>query len=483
MSVVSPIESPIIPVVMCGGSGTRLWPLSRVDRPKQFHHLFGDESMFKATLRRFSGPRFGRPYILVNKRFLDETIGQVAAMGWRPESVLIEPAIRNTAPALAAAALLIARRDPNALMLATPADHVVTDPDALTRAIIASAPAAREGHIVVFGITPTTPETGYGYLEAGEAYRGSASLFHAAFQEKPSKALAEAFVADGRHLWNAGLFLMSAGTLISEFERHAPEVLEAARLSLPVIDAEKTERVELVARAYAHAPSISIDYAVMEKSDKVLVAPVSPGWSDVGAWSALWDVQRKDADGNVGTGDAILSETTNSYVNASGGRLVAVHGVSDLVVVDTEDAVLVTRRDQAQGVKDIVERLAKAQRPEAQTPKRVERPWGSYQSINNGPGFQVKHIIVKPGGRLSLQFHYHRSEHWTVVAGTARVTVGDKVEILQPNESTYVPLGAVHRLENLGKVDLHMIEVQCGQYLGEDDIVRVDDVYGRSKAG
>ncbi len=481
MLIETTMESPIVPVILCGGSGSRLWPLSRVDRPKQYHRFYGEESLFQSTIRRLTGPHFASPLVLVNQRFVDETLAQFRPLGIEPDAIVVEPAILNTAPALAAAALIVARRDPQALMLATPADHVVRDPRALQEAIGVGVKAARAGRIVTFGIEPDHAETGYGYLARGTAVDGHDGVFAASFLEKPEREAAERMIAAGGHYWNAGIFLFTAGTLIDELALHAPQVLEAARAAIPVADAD-ARRIELTAGAYATAPRISIDYAVMEKSSRIAVVPTDPGWCDVGAWPALWDISEKDADHNVVIGDAVVSDATGSYVLSAGRRLVAVHGIDDLVVVDTEDAVLVTSRDLAQGVRGIVERLSQAQRPEAVTPKRVERPWGSYESINSGPGFQVKHIIVKPGGRLSLQFHYHRSEHWTIVSGTARVTVADEVRILQPNESTYVPLGTMHRLENLGRVDLHMIEVQCGEYLGEDDIVRIDDVYGRAMA-
>jgi mannose-1-phosphate guanylyltransferase/mannose-1-phosphate guanylyltransferase/mannose-6-phosphate isomerase len=482
MLVDTKLGASIVPVIMCGGSGSRLWPLSRIDHPKQFHALDGEDSLFQATVRRLSGSPFARPIILVNQRHHDMTVGQLAEMGVEAGAVVVEPAIRSTGPALAAAALVAATHFADALVLAVPADHIVRDPGKLLEAVAAAIPAASEGRIVTFGIEPEGPETGYGYIARGAGIDGASGVFAvASFIEKPSREKAEQLIAAGGHYWNAGIFLFAPAVMLEELARHAPRVLEAARAALPLA-AVGARRIELAADAYESAPNVSIDNAVMERSERVAVVPTAPGWCDVGAWSALWDIGGKDDGGNVVSGDAILRDTRDSYVHAQSGRLVALSGLDDVIVVDTKDAVLVTRRDRAQGVKEIVAELVAAGRDEAVSPKRMERPWGNYESLVLAAGFQVKHIMVKPGGRLSLQFHYHRSEHWTVVGGTAQVTVGDTVSILQPNQSTYIPLGAVHRLENPGKVDLHLIEVQCGDYLGEDDIVRVEDAYGRALA-
>jgi mannose-1-phosphate guanylyltransferase/mannose-6-phosphate isomerase len=366
-------------------------------------------------------------------------------------------------------------------MLAVPADHIVREPHRLLEAIERAIPAALEGRLVTFGIEPSGPETGYGYIARGEE-RGTGIYEVASFVEKPHQARAEEMLSEGGHYWNAGIFLFSPRAMIEEFEQHAPEVLNVARASIPLASID-TVPLELDDAHYADAPDISIDYAVMERSDRVVVVPTDPGWNDVGAWSALWDLADKDDGGNAVVGDAMLRDTKNSFVMSRGDRLVAVHGLDDVVVVDTEDAVLVTSRHKVQGIKDIVTSLLSSARVEASTPKKVDRPWGSYQGIALGGGYQVKHITVKPGGRLSLQYHHHRSEHWTVVSGTAEVTIGNEVKFVQPNESVYVPLGVMHRMENPGKVDLHLIEVQCGDYVGEDDIVRVEDIYGRVKLG
>lgn len=475
------LKASIVPIIMGGGSGSRLWPLSRAEHPKQYHTLHGPHTLFQTTVRRFQGARFEKPLVLINARHRDVTMTQMREIGVEPGKLVLEPSARNTAPALAVASLVTAGLHPDMLMLAVPADHIVREPHRLLEAIERAIPAALEGRLVTFGIEPSGPETGYGYIARGEE-RGTGVYEVASFVEKPQQARAEEMLSEGGHYWNAGIFLFSPRAMIEEFEQHAPEVLNVARASIPLASID-TVPLELDDTHYAGAPDISIDYAVMERSDRVVVVPTDPGWNDVGAWSALWDLADKDDGGNAVVGDAMLRDTKNSFVMSRGDRLVAVHGLDDVVVVDTEDAVLVTSRHKVQGIKDIVTSLLSSARVEASTPKKVDRPWGSYQGIALGGGYQVKHITVKPGGRLSLQYHHHRSEHWTVVSGTAEVTIGNEVKFVQPNESVYVPLGVMHRMENPGKVDLHLIEVQCGDYVGEDDIVRVEDIYGRVKLG
>lgn len=474
------LKASIVPIIMGGGSGSRLWPLSRAEHPKQYHALYGTDTLFQTTVRRFQGKRFEKPLVLINARHHEVTATQLREIGVPAGKIVLEPSARNTAPALAVASLVAAGSYPDTLALAVPSDHIVREPQKLLEAIERAIPAALDGKIVTFGIEPAAPETGYGYIARG-ADVSSGVYEVASFVEKPDRARAETMLAGGDHYWNAGIFLFSPRAMIEEFEKHAPEVLEAAKAAIPLASVD-TLALELDGKAYAEAPEISIDYAVMERSDRVVVVPTDPGWNDVGAWSALWDLAAKDEGGNAVVGDAMLTATKDSFVMSKGGRLVAVHGLDDVVVVDTEDAVLVSSRHEVQGIKGIVASLLSSARAEASTPKKVERPWGSYQSIALGGGYQVKHITVKPGGRLSLQYHHHRSEHWTVVSGTAEVTIGNEVKFVQPNESVYVPLGVMHRMANPGKVDLHLIEVQCGNYVGEDDIVRVEDIYGRVRA-
>lgn len=472
--------NPLIPVVLSGGSGSRLWPLSRTLRPKQFLDVVGQGSLFQQTLMRLdglAGQGGVRPLVVANQdhRFL--VAEQCREAGVEPLSILLEHVARNTAPAIAVAAWAALEQAEDPLLLVLPSDHTFADVPAFERAVAAGKRAASEGRLVTFGIVPTHPETGYGYIKAAETLSVDAAAPVERFVEKPDLASAEAYLTDGGYTWNSGMFLFSARVFLSELQRLHPQMHEHSALAWS--SAQKDlDFVRLDAAAFSACPSDSVDYAVMERTDRASVVPLDAGWSDVGAWSAVWEVQPQDADGNAVRGDAILSNTRNSYVHAE-TRLVALLGVDDLVVVETADAVLVTRKDQTQHVKQLVVHLKNAGRTEADQHRQVYRPWGSYDSVDQGERFQVKRIVVKPGAKLSVQMHHRRSEHWVVVSGTAAVRIDDAEQIVTENQSVYIPLGAVHSLENPGKVPLHLIEVQSGAYLGEDDIVRFEDRYGR----
>jgi mannose-1-phosphate guanylyltransferase/mannose-6-phosphate isomerase len=465
----------IIPVLMCGGSGTRLWPVSRSSEPKQFHALAGQSSLFQQTVQRFRTEQYAEPIIVVNTSHRDLALREIGQLSTGAARLLVEPCVRSTGPAIAAAAALIAEEDPDRLMLVAPSDHIMEQADLFSQAVAQAAQAAQQGRIVLFGIRPTHPETGFGYIEIEEAF-DSASFKVAGFVEKPVRAVAEKLVAGERHLWNSGIFMFTARTILDELERHAPEVLACARRALTL--AQRGNDTIRLAAEFDTAPVISIDYAVLERSDRLVCIPVSPEWRDLGSWSALWDIGSKGGNGNVSRGDTLLQDVRDSYVHGN-SRLIAVMGVEKIVVVDTADAVLVSSLDQAQNVGRLAAELAASRRSEASLHRKVRRPWGSYESLRVGETFQVKHIIVDVAGRLSLQYHHHRSEHWTVVSGTARVTVGERVFVMTANESVYIPKGDVHRLENIGDEELNLIEVQCGTYLGEDDIVRLEDQYDR----
>jgi mannose-1-phosphate guanylyltransferase/mannose-6-phosphate isomerase len=465
----------IIPVLMCGGSGTRLWPVSRSSEPKQFHALAGQSSLFQQTVQRFRTEQYAEPIIVVNTSHRDLALREIGQLSTGAARLLVEPCVRSTGPAIAAAAALIAEEDPDRLMLVAPSDHIMEQADLFSQAVAQAAQAAQQGRIVLFGIRPTHPETGFGYIEIEEAF-DSASFKVAGFVEKPARAVAEKLVAGERHLWNSGIFMFTARTILDELERHAPEVLACARRALTL--AQRGNDTIRLAAEFDTAPVISIDYAVLERSDRLVCIPVSPEWRDLGSWSALWDIGSKDGNGNVSRGDTLLQDVSDSYVHGN-SRLIAVMGVEKIVVVDTADAVLVSSLDQAQNVGRLAAELAASKRSEASLHRKVRRPWGSYESLRVGETFQVKHIIVDVAGRLSLQYHHHRSEHWTVVSGTARVTVGERVFVMTANESVYIPKGDVHRLENIGDEELNLIEVQCGTYLGENDIVRLEDQYDR----
>jgi mannose-1-phosphate guanylyltransferase/mannose-6-phosphate isomerase len=468
-----------IPVILSGGSGTRLWPVSRESFPKQLWPLISDLSLIQETALRARGPGFAPPIIVCNEAHRFLIAEQLRAAGIEGARIILEPVGRNSAPAIAAAALLVAEENPDAVLWMMAADAAITKPEALTTALNAATTAATAGYFVTFGMKPTAPETGYGYIEVGDALSAAPGVNRVArFVEKPNAATAVTLVADGRHLWNSGMFVFTAATLLAELEKHAPEILPALRPALAQ-SKKDLDFIRLDKTAFAACPNISLDYAVAERTTHAAVVPADLGWSDVGSWSALWELGTKDEAGNVAVGDVILESSHNCYAR-SDGMLTAVVGLTDAIVVTTEDAVLAMHRDHAQDVKKIVERLRAAKRPEATSHNIAYRPWGFYESLINGDRFQVKRIVVKPGEKLSLQKHFHRAEHWVVVAGTALV-LRDKEEImLRENESIYLPLGSVHRLENPGRIPLTLIEVQSGSYLGEDDIVRFEDTYGRA---
>lgn len=468
----------VVPVLLSGGSGTRLWPVSRESFPKQFWPLVSDRSLIQETARRGVGDGFATPIVVCNQTHRFVVAEQLRAAGIAHPRIVLEPVGRNSAPAIAAAALIVAEQDPDAVLWMMAADAAIADVPALHEALAAAVAAARAGRIVTFGMRPTGPETGYGYIEVGAPLAGLPGVHDLArFIEKPDEAAAAAFSATGRHLWNSGMFVFTAATLLAEMERHAPDVLAALR---PAVAArtQDLDFIRLDRDAFAAVPNISLDYAVAERTDRAAVVPADLGWSDVGSWGALWELGEKDSAGNVSVGDVLLEGASNCYAR-SDGIVTAVVGLQDVVVVVTEDAVLVMHRNRAQDVKRVVDRLRTAGRREAVAHNRMYRPWGFYEGLIAGDRFQVKRIVVTPGQKLSLQKHFHRAEHWVVVSGTAEVTRDGETTLLHENESVYLPLGCVHRLENPGRIPLTLIEVQSGSYLGEDDIVRFEDTYGR----
>ena len=468
----------VLPVILSGGSGTRLWPVSRESFPKQLWPLTSERSLLQETALRASRPGFAPPIVVCNDEHRFLIAEQLRAAGITGARIVLEPVGRNSAPAITAAALLAAEEDPATVLWMMAADASIVDADALHRLLHTAVAAARAGRIVTFGMRPSAPETGYGYIELGAALPDIPEAYHVArFIEKPDAATAVELIGSGRHLWNSGMFVFTAGTLLDEMAEHAPAVMEAVRAAVAARRAD-LDFIRLGAAAFAACPSISLDYAVAERTAHAAVVPADLGWSDVGSWTALWRLGPQDARGNVAVGDVILENAENCYVR-SDGMLAAVVGLTDAVVVVTEDAVLAAHRGHAQDVKRLVDRLKAAGRSEAVAHNRTYRPWGFYESLIRGDRFQVKRIVVNPGEKLSLQKHYHRAEHWVVVSGSALVTRGDEQLLLHENESAYIPLGAVHRLENPGKIPLAVIEVQSGPYLNEDDIVRLEDTYGR----
>jgi mannose-1-phosphate guanylyltransferase/mannose-1-phosphate guanylyltransferase/mannose-6-phosphate isomerase len=470
--------SKIFPVILSGGSGSRLWPLSRESYPKQLLPLAGARSMLQETALRVADPaRFHPVTVVANTEHRFVIAEQLREIGQPPPTLVLEPVARNTAPAVAAAALIAQRQDPDALILVMPADHAVPDTAGFLAAVEAAAPAAGAGALALFGIEPDGPATGYGYIRAGEAVAEGVRKV-AAFVEKPDLATAQAYLAEGGYSWNSGIFLLNAASVIAELEAHAPQVLAATRQAL-ALARQDMDFLRLDPGAFAENPSISIDYAVMENTDRAVVVPSSFAWSDVGAWSALWELGHPDDAGNVEIGDTLAEDVRGCYLRSE-GPLVAAVGVENLIVVATPDAVLVADRRRDQDVKRVVERLRATGHAAAVQTRRVYRPWGWYEGVEAGERFQVKRITVNPGAKLSLQKHIHRAEHWVVVNGAAEVEVDGQTRLLGENESVYIPQGAKHRLGNPGKVPLNLIEVQSGAYLGEDDIIRFEDVYARS---
>jgi mannose-1-phosphate guanylyltransferase / mannose-6-phosphate isomerase len=470
---------PLYPVILSGGSGTRLWPLSRAALPKQLLPLASDRTMLQETVIRLGGlADVGNPLVVCNNEHRFLIAEQMREIGVEPLGIFLEPMGRNTAPAAAVAALTLLKRDPDAVMLLLPADHLINDVPAFHAAVAEGLKAVGLGRLVTFGIVPDSPHTGYGYIQRGDALAGTTARQVARFVEKPDAVTAERFLTGGDYFWNSGMFLFSAHQFVEELEQYRPDMLAACRRALEGGEHD-LDFCRLDKAAFADCPSDSIDYAVMERTLNAAVVPAEIGWNDIGAWSALWDVGRKDADDNVVRGDVYLDGVKGSYVRAE-SRMVAALGVENLLIVETPDAVLVAHQSKAQDVKKVVDYLKKAGRSEHEFHTRVFRPWGWYEGIDMGERFQVKRIMVKPGHKLSLQMHHHRAEHWVVVSGTARVTRNGVEELLTEDQSTYIPLGTTHRLENPGKVPLHLIEVQSGSYLGEDDIVRFEDVYKRN---
>ena len=465
----------MIPVILSGGSGSRLWPLSRKNKPKQFLTLFNDSSMFQSTLTRLNGlDSLEAPLIVCNNEHRFMVAEQLQEIGLDANGIILEPCARNTAPAIALAALKAMDKGEDPLLLILAADHLISDVTAFHKSIEQARILAEQDKLVTFGIQPQSAHTGYGYIEAEEKSKPSSVK---RFIEKPDLATAESYLSAGNFFWNSGMFLFKASAYIKELARFSPEMLSSCKQAIEkaVID---LDFVRVDPELFEQSPSDSIDYAVMDKTDKAMVVPLDAGWSDVGSWSSLWEAFTRDEDQNVLIGDVLVENVHNAYIHSE-NRLVTVLGLDDVIVVETHDAVMVAHKDQAQKVKTIVEELTRQNRKEVETHRKCYRPWGNYDSVDMGDRFQVKRILVNPGASLSLQMHYHRAEHWVVVSGTAEVTRDDEVMLLGENESTFIPLGSVHRLRNPGRVPLEIIEVQSGAYLEEDDIIRLQDTYNR----
>lgn len=469
----------IIPVVLSGGSGTRLWPMSRAALPKQLLPLVSELSMLQETLDRLSGwAEIDAPIVVCGNDHRFMVAEQLRELNIIAKSIMLEPVGRNTAPAIAAAAMALAD-EPEALMLVLPADHVIRDVAAFELAVKCASVAAEAGRLVTFGIQPNCPETGYGYIQSGLAISDAEGCFEVSrFVEKPNLETAENYVKSGDFFWNSGMFLFKPGVYLAELAKYRPQIIQQVKLAFQN-SYQDLDFCRLEESAFSASPSDSIDYAVMENTSLAAVVPVDIGWSDVGSWTALWDVQARDEDGNSLRGDVFTLDVQDSLIRSE-SRIVAAIGLNDLIIVETSDAVLVAHKDYAQDVKKVVDYLKLNGRSEHEEHSRVCRPWGWYECIDNGDRFKVKRIMVKPGEKLSLQMHHHRAEHWVVVSGTALVTRDGSDEVLTENQSTYIPIGVKHRLENPGKLPLHLIEVQSGGYLGEDDITRFEDTYGRT---
>lgn len=479
----SSTQTRLYPVILSGGAGSRLWPLSREALPKQLLPLVSDRTLLQETVLRLAQiDGAAEPLLVCNHEHRFLAAEQLREIGVKPLGLMLEPVGRNTAPAIAAAAHYLSARDPDALMLVLPADHLIRDVSAFAVAVKQAAAAADQGLLVTFGIVPDYPETGYGYIRRGSPLEGLTSVCRVErFVEKPDRQTATAYLADGGYYWNSGMFLFRAANYLAELGQMHPEMADASReavtKSRPDLDFMRLDE-----DAFARCPAESIDYAVMERTANAAVVPVEMGWNDIGSWSSLWEVCEKDEDGNVRRGDVLTEHTRNSFLRAE-SRALAVVGLDDVIVVETPDAVLVTHKERAQDVKKVVDRLKREGRTEHLFHRRVHRPWGWYEGIDSGQRFLVKRIMVKPKEKLSLQMHHHRAEHWVVVSGTARISRDGETQLISENQSTYIPLGVTHRLENPGKIPLHLIEVQSGSYLGEDDIERFDDTYGRQSQG
>ncbi|WP_095106144.1 mannose-1-phosphate guanylyltransferase/mannose-6-phosphate isomerase [Pseudomonas sp. Irchel 3E20] len=469
----------MIPVILSGGSGSRLWPLSRKQFPKQFLALTGEHTLFQQTLERLVFDGMDAPIVVCNKDHRFIVNEQLASRGLDTQRILMEPFGRNTAPAVALTAMMLVNEGRDELMLVLPADHVLDDQKALQRALALATVAAERGEMVLFGVPATKPETGYGYIKANlDAALPEGVSRVQRFVEKPDVKRATAFIKEGGYFWNSGMFLFRASRFLEELKKHDPDIYDTCLLTLERSE-QDADTLTFDEATFACCPDNSIDYAVMEKTLDACVVPLSAGWSDVGCWSSLWEVNAKDANGNVTKGDVVIQDSRNCMIHGN-GKLVSVIGLENIVVVETKDAMMIAHKDKVQGVKQMVNTLNAQGRSETQNHCEVYRPWGSYDSVDMGGRFQVKHISVKPGACLSLQMHHHRAEHWIVVSGTAEVTCDDNVFLLTENQSTYIPIASVHRLRNPGKIPLEIIEVQSGSYLGEDDIERFEDIYGRS---
>ncbi|WP_166365061.1 mannose-1-phosphate guanylyltransferase/mannose-6-phosphate isomerase [Pseudomonas akapageensis] len=472
----------MIPVILSGGSGSRLWPLSRKQFPKQFLALTGEHTLFQQTLARLVLEGVEHPIVVCNKDHRFIVNEQLANLKLKTQAILLEPFGRNTAPAVALTAMKLLNEGRDELMLVLPADHVIDDQNALQRALALATVAAERGEMVLFGVPATKPETGYGYIKSSnDALLPEGISRVAKFVEKPNEKRANEFVQAGGYFWNSGMFLFRASRFLEELKKHDPDIYDTCLLTLEG-SKHDGDNIEIDEATFACCPDTSIDYAVMEKTQAACVVPLSAGWSDVGCWSSLWDVHEKDHHGNVAKGDVVVQDSRNCMIHSS-GKLVSVIGLDNIVVVETKDAMMIAHKDKVQGVKQLVNTLNEQGRSETQNHCEVYRPWGSYDSVDMGGRFQVKHISVKPGACLSLQMHHHRAEHWIVVSGTAEVTCDENVFLLTENQSTYIPIASVHRLRNPGKIPLEIIEVQSGSYLGEDDIERLEDIYGRTVPG
>ena len=468
----------LFPIIMAGGSGSRLWPLSRQLNPKQFLPLAdADFSMLQATIQRLAGLGAALPRLICNEQHRFLAAEQLRLLGLDKAGILLEPVGRNTAPAIALAALQACSEAEDPILLVLAADHLIKDVEAFQTCIQTALPLAQDGKLVTFGIVPTHAETGYGYIEQGIDV-GVGGFKVSRFVEKPDLVTAQEYLANGSYFWNSGMFMFRASRYLEELETYRPDILAACRAALAG-GSQDLHFTRVDEAAFAACPDDSVDYAVMEKTADAVMVPLDAGWSDIGSWTALWDVSDKDQQGNVFKGDVLNQQSRNTYVHAD-SRLVATVGLDDLVIVETKDAVLVAHKDHVQDVKKIVEQLKNGSRTEHINHREVYRPWGVYDSVDNGHRYQVKRITVKPGAKLSVQMHHHRAEHWIVVSGTARVTNGEKTYLVCENESTYIPIGQIHALENPGVIPLELIEVQSGSYLGEDDIVRFEDKYGRT---
>ncbi|MFM2107133.1 MAG: hypothetical protein RLZZ513_201 [Pseudomonadota bacterium] len=469
----------IIPVILSGGSGSRLWPLSRAMRPKQFLGVTEQQTLFQLTLARVQQLDGAlSPIIVANHEHRFLAAEQARVLGVDPTAILLEPMGRNTAPAIAVAALQARADNTDPLILVMPSDHIIQDIAAFNTAVALARDAASDGLLVTFGIVPDRAETGYGYVMAGDLLKPAGVHQVARFAEKPDLETAQAYVASGQYCWNSGMFMFRASVFLEELAAHRPDIREGAEKAWHNAHRD-LEFIRLDKEAFAACPSESVDYAVMEKTRNAAMVSLDAGWNDVGAWPAVWESQAKDDSGNAGRGDFMFEDASGCYVHAD-HRLVTLLGTQDLFVIETSDAVLVGHKDHAQGVKKIVERLQASKRKETDFHREVFRPWGSFDSIDQGEKYQVKRITVAPGAKLSLQYHHHRAEHWVVVSGTGKVRIGEHTQILAENQSVYIPVGETHSLENPGSVPLELIEVQSGSYLGEDDIVRLEDIYGRA---